>query len=184
MADFILQPILNGKKISLLPLQTDDFEALYLSASDPLIWQQHPEPSRYQRDVFQRFFDSGIASGSAFKVVDNQSGLVIGSSRYYDINLAKRELAIGYSFLARSHWGGAVNGEMKQLMLQHAFLHVDKVWLHIGADNRRSRRAVEKIGGVFSHQVENIDAAGAIEYKVHYYLTPALYQAAVLASEK
>lgn len=179
MADFVLQPVLTGKQITLLPLQADDFEALYLAASDPLIWQQHPEPNRYQREVFTRFFDSGIASGSAFKVVDNQSGLVIGSSRYYDINLAERELAIGYSFLARSHWGGAVNGEMKQLMLQHAFLHVDKVWLHIGADNIRSRRAVEKIGGVFSHQVEAKNAAGETEYKVHYYLTPALYQAAV-----
>ncbi|WP_306518008.1 GNAT family N-acetyltransferase [Rheinheimera sp.] len=182
MADFVLQPLLTGTQISLLPLQADDFEALYLAASDPLIWQLHPEPNRYQREVFQRFFDSGIASGSAFKVIDNQSGLVIGSSRYYDINLPERELAIGYSFLARSHWGGVVNGEMKQLMLQHAFLHVDKVWLHIGADNIRSRRAVEKIGGVFSHQVEDINAAGETEYKVHYYLTPALYQAAVSAA--
>ena len=178
MADFVLQPVLKGKQISLLPLQADDFQALYLAASDPLIWQQHPEPNRYQQDVFQRFFDSGIASGSAFKVVDNQSGLVIGSSRYYDIHLAKRELAIGYSFLARSHWGGVVNGEMKQLMLQYAFLHVDKVWFHIGADNIRSRRALEKVGGVFSHQVEVQNAEGATEYKVHYYLTPALYQTA------
>jgi len=179
MTHFVLQPVLTGTQITLLPLQADDFDALFQAASDPLIWQQHPEPTRYQRDVFARFFDSGMQSGSAFKVVDNQSGVIIGSSRYYDINLPERELAIGYSFLARSHWGGAVNGEMKQLMLQHAFLHVDKVWLHIGADNLRSRRAVEKIGGVFSHQVADINAAGETEYKVHYYLTPALYQAAV-----
>ena len=55
---------------------------------------------------------------------------------------------IGWTFLARSHWGGVYNGEMKRLMLSHAFKFVDNVLFFVGSTNLRSQRAVEKIGGV------------------------------------
>jgi len=63
----------------------------------------------------------------------------------------KRELAIGLTFLARSHWGGRVNSEMKSLMLDHAFTWAQRVWFHAGIDNIRSRKALEKIGAQLSH---------------------------------
>jgi len=50
--------------------------------------------------------------------------------------------------LARSHWGGVYNREMKQLMLRHAFRFVNSVIFMVGAKNLRSQRAMEKIGGV------------------------------------
>ena len=55
---------------------------------------------------------------------------------------------IGWTFLARSHWGGRYNGQMKELMLQHAFRFVSCVVFLVGPQNLRSQRAVEKIGGV------------------------------------
>jgi RimJ/RimL family protein N-acetyltransferase len=149
---FDLQPTLVGQPISLRPVTASDFEALFAVASDPLIWEQHPEPLRYQRPVFEGFFTGALASGGALVVTDNQSGEVIGSSRYYEWNPAAREVAIGYTFLARSHWGGAANREMKRLMLEHAFRSVDVVWFHVGKSNWRSRRAMEKIGGRLSHE--------------------------------
>src|SRR5215813_15412662 len=114
---FDLQPALVGETISLRPLIADDFEALYAAASDPLIWEQHPEPLRYQREVFEEFFAGALASGGALLVTDKASGEVIGTSRYYGWNPDQREVAIGFTFLVRSHWGGALNREMKQLML-------------------------------------------------------------------
>jgi RimJ/RimL family protein N-acetyltransferase len=48
---------------------------------------------------------------------------------------------------------------MKQLMLGHAFLFAKAVWFHIGSDNRRSRRAMEKIGGQLSHEAR-VEANG------------------------
>lgn len=151
-SQFDLQPTLEGEKILLTPLKPDDFEALYAVASDPLIWEQHPEPTRYQRRVFDGFFAGAIASGGALLVTDKTSRKVIGSTRYYDWNPTEREIAIGYTFLARSQWGGSTNREMKALMLNHAFRWVNVVWFHVGKNNWRSRRAVEKIGGVFSHE--------------------------------
>lgn len=58
------------------------------------------------------------------------------------------KVEIGWTFLARAYWGGVYNGEMKRLMLRHAFRFVDGVVFLVGKQNVRSQRAVEKIGGV------------------------------------
>ena len=151
---------LVGERISLRPLHADDFEAVYQAASDPLIWEMHPEPTRYQESVFRDgFFASAVRSGSAFVITENATGAVIGSSRYYDWNPARQEIAIGYTFLVRRCWGGTFNAELKHLMLAHAFRWAKVVWFHIGSDNWRSRRATEKIGAVFSHE-ENREVHG------------------------
>lgn len=143
-----------GTTISLRPLVAADFEALHAAAADPLIWEQHPDPLRYEREAFRtKFFDPAVACKLAYVVVDNATGQLVGSSRYYEQDDAKREIAIGYTFLARSHWGGSANREMKQLMLAHAFATgFDRVWFHVGKNNMRSRKAMEKIGGQFSHE--------------------------------
>ncbi|MDF2446642.1 MAG: family N-acetyltransferase [Moraxellaceae bacterium] len=151
--DFDFSPTLVGETISLRPLTADDFEAVYAAASDPLIWEQHPYPLRYRRDVFESgFWVSAVTAQGAFVITDNASGQVIGSSRYYEWDPAKQEVAIGFTFLRRSHWGGATNRELKRLMLEHAFRWARVVWFHVGSNNLRSRKAMEKIGGVFSHE--------------------------------
>ena len=145
---FDLQPTLRGDLVELRPLRAEDFDALYAVASDPLIWEQHPERERYREDVFRRFFDEAMESGGAFLILDRASGEVLGSTRYCGYDPKKSEIEIGWTFLARSHWGGRYNGEMKKLMLEHAFQFVDHVVFLVGPQNLRSRKAVERIGGV------------------------------------
>jgi N-acetyltransferase len=145
---FELQPILKGNLLTLRPLQPDEFPALFAVASDPLVWEQHPCSDRYQEEVFKGFFRDAIESGGALIVIDNKDGRVIGSSRFNAYDEAKSEIEIGWTFLARSHWGGIYNREMKQLMLRHAFRFVESVIFIIGATNFRSQRAMEKIGGI------------------------------------
>jgi RimJ/RimL family protein N-acetyltransferase len=60
---FDLQPTLVSEILELRPLGADDFERLYAVASDPLIWEQHPNFDRWQPDVFRKFFDDAIESG-------------------------------------------------------------------------------------------------------------------------
>jgi len=144
---FDLQPHLNGPNLSLRPMVEADLEAVWKVSSDPLVWALHPDPSRAERAGFERFFDSGLASGGALVVTDNATGEIIGSSRYYEWDPKLREVAIGYTFLARRYWGGQANREMKRLMLDHAFRWADTVWFHVASTNLRSRRAMEKIGG-------------------------------------
>jgi N-acetyltransferase len=149
---FDYQPHLRGPTLSLRPMTAADLEPLWQVSSDPLVWDQHPEPSRATRTGFERFFASGLASGGALTVTDNASGRVIGSSRYYDWDPERREVAIGYTFLARASWGGTANPEMKRLMLEHAFRWADAVWFHVASANLRSRRAMEKIGAQLAHE--------------------------------
>lgn len=145
---FDLQPVLTSEMLELRPLRADDFEELYAVASDPLIWEQHPNSDRCQRDVFRKFFDEAMQSGGALIAIDRKDGRVIGSSRYHCYDLERSEVEIGWTFLARSHWGGIYNGELKRLMMAHAFKFVDSVLFFIGSTNVRSQRALEKIGGV------------------------------------
>jgi RimJ/RimL family protein N-acetyltransferase len=144
---FELQPTLADERIGVRPLLAEDFEPLYAVASDPLIWEQHPTPTRWQREVFRNYFEGGMASGGALLVSDSRTGAPIGSSRYYDLDPARPQLAIGYTFIARAYWGGGYNRALKVLMLEHAFRFVKRVVFHVGAGNRRSRIAMERLGG-------------------------------------
>lgn len=145
---FDLQPTLRGALLELRPLRAEDWEALFTVASDALIWEQHPESDRYKEDVFRRYFQGAIDSGGAFLILDAADGHVIGSSRYAGYDERAREIEIGWTFLARSHWGGTYNRELKDLMLRHAFQFVDRVLFVVGPQNLRSQKALEKIGAV------------------------------------
>ncbi len=167
MQSLPIPPSIVGHTLELRPLDSADFEALYRVAADPLLWAQHPSPTRYQAPVFREWFDEALKSQSVLVVIDRASHALIGSSRYYDFSEEKREVAIGYTFLAREKWGGAANGELKRLMLDHAFRWVDTVWFHIGAQNIRSQRAMEKIGGRLSHSATK-DVAGRTQENLFY----------------
>ncbi|OOB81875.1 GNAT family N-acetyltransferase [Flavobacterium columnare] len=143
-----LQPQLENENILLAPLGEEDLGALYHVASDPLIWEQHPKKDRYQIEVFEIFFKEAIDSKGAFKIIDKKENRIIGSSRYYDLNLEDKSVLIGYTFLSRDYWGSLYNSQIKKLMLDYAFEYLEKVYFTVGASNIRSQTAIEKIGGI------------------------------------
>ncbi|MEP7267659.1 MAG: GNAT family N-acetyltransferase [Saprospiraceae bacterium] len=149
-----LQPVLKNDTVTLLPLKVDDFEKLYAVACDPLIWEQHPNPDRYQRDVFDIFFKGAMESKGAFIIFDSETKLPIGSSRYYDYDQEKKQVLIGYTFFVRDHWGGKSNIATKELMITHAFKYVENVYFHIGATNFRSQISIQRIGGEKTREIE------------------------------
>jgi RimJ/RimL family protein N-acetyltransferase len=150
-----LQPThLQNTLIHLVPLELKHFEELYSVASDPLIWEQHPTKDRYKREVFQSFFDSAIEDKAAFLVMNVKTNKVIGSSRYYEYNEAKKSIAVGYTFLAKQYWGGKYNQALKKLMLDYAFQFVDSVIFHIGEHNLRSQFATQRFGAKKLERVE------------------------------
>jgi len=146
---FELQPTLTGKLLKLRPLCLDDYAQLYKAASDPKIWEQHPNSDRYKEEVFKDYFDSAIESGGALVVLDAETNEIIGSSRYYGLDETVSEIEIGWTFLATKYWGGTYNRELKDLMLKHAYKFVEHVLFFVGPHNLRSRKAVEKLGAVY-----------------------------------
>jgi N-acetyltransferase len=163
-----LQPHLTGELVELRPLQPADWDGLFVAASDPLVWEQHPASDRYREEVFREFFQGALDSKGAFAVIDRKTGKIIGSSRYHNYDPDKSQIEIGWTFLARQYWGGKYNGEMKRLMLEHAFRFIDVVLFRVGATNLRSRKAMEKIGGVLIDERETIDLYGReIEHVIY-----------------
>jgi RimJ/RimL family protein N-acetyltransferase len=137
---------LKSEVIQLIPLEENHFEDLYNVAKDELLWEQHPNKLRYQRDVFQIFFDGAMLSKGAFLILDAQTKEVVGSSRFYDCDEKENSVLIGYTFIGRKFWGKGYNAAMKKIMLDYAFQFVDKIIFHVGASNFRSQKAMEKLG--------------------------------------
>ena len=162
------QPTLTGDRVVLRPSTPDDWDALFAVAADPLLWKVHPAHDRWREDVFRAYFDAGIASGGALTIVDRATGSVIGSSRFDNWLPDADEIEIGWTYLARSHWGGGYNAEIKRLMLDHIHRFVGTVVFTVGEGNIRSRRAMEKIGGTLRPGVVQRLMAGEMKPHVIY----------------
>jgi RimJ/RimL family protein N-acetyltransferase len=160
-----LQPThLQSDIIEIRPLEISDFEGLYKVSSDPLVWEQHPSNDRYKKEVFDALFKEAMRSNSAFAVIDKQNGTIIGSSRFYDLDIEKNSVAIGYTFIAREYWGKNYNKSLKHLMINYAFEYVANIIFHIGATNTRSQMAIGNIG---AKKIGEFEMAYAAERKVN-----------------
>jgi RimJ/RimL family protein N-acetyltransferase len=157
-ANFDRQPHLSGDLVDVRPLRESDFAEVYAVAADSLIWEQHPVPSNHEEERFRELFAQHLASGGALVAIDRRDGRIIGVTRFHGYDPRRSEIEIGWTFLARSHWGGDYDGELKRLMLAHAFRTVDRVVFLVHPQNIRSQRAVEKIGGVRAGS--RLDGAG------------------------
>ncbi len=162
-----IQPIhLKNEVVQLVPLQESDFDRLYKVASDPLVWEQHPNPNRYQKEDFKKYFEGAIFSKGAFIVIDSQTNEVIGCSRYYDFNPDANSIKIGYTFIGIDFWGKNFNKNMKSLMINHAFEKLENVLFEIGANNIRSQMAISKIGAtkIGAQEIEYYGETSKLNY--------------------
>ncbi|WP_299196621.1 GNAT family protein [uncultured Erythrobacter sp.] len=166
------QPTLEAGPLLLRPLREADWQALFAVASDPLIWEQHPAHDRWQEPVFRAFFDDALANEGALAIIDKNlgpTGTIIGSSRYQGLETGNGgSIEIGWTFLARSHWGGPTNLAMKRLMVAHALGSVAECRFAVGDDNWRSRKAMEKIGGRLTDRTDMRGMAGSERIHVYY----------------
>ncbi len=160
-----LQPLLKGKHVTLKPLSKAHFADLFLVASDPKVWEQHPRSDRYKEDVFAELFELGLKSEGAFVIVDNITDYIIGSTRFYDFDPVKNHVIIGYTFIATEYWGKGFNREAKHLLLNHAFQFVDTVLFEIGKANIRSQKAIGKIGAKLFNELV-VDDSPHLIYKI------------------
>lgn len=149
-----LQPVLEDEIVKLVPLTANDFETLYAVASDPGVWAQHPNKNRYQREVFQTFFEGALQSGGAYIIYEKSTDNAIGGTRFYDLNEEEKSILIGYTFFGKDYWGKGMNHRVKKLMLRYAFQFVDKVIFHIGANNTPSKKSISKLGAAKVDELE------------------------------
>ena len=177
------QPVLEGERLLLRPLHTDDWAEFQIVAGDPQVWEQHPQRGRWQEPALSAYFAALIDGKGALAVIEKSTGALVGASRYqYGSEADGGTIEIGSTMLARSHWGGETNREMKRLLIAHALQHVATVEFWAWLDNARSRRALEKIGARLVDRIEAVEMDGRKFPHAVYAVTAESFAAGPLSS--
>lgn len=144
--------ILDGRRVSLLPLSPGHETALNLAAADGELWKLYYTyvPAA---DGMRAYIEKALQAAAAgtqypFVIVDRADGRVVGTTRYMNIDEPNRKREIGATWLARSAQRTAINTEAKFLLLRHAFEALQCVRVEFVTDvlNEPSRAALLRIG--------------------------------------
>jgi RimJ/RimL family protein N-acetyltransferase len=172
-------PELRDERVTLVSLVHEDFDELYQAASDPLIWEQHPNKDRWKKENFSNYFEGAISSQCAFKIIDNETQKVIGSTRIYDYNPSNKSILIGYTFIIREFWGTGVNHHVKHMLISHLFsqklMDIEHIDFHIGANNVRSQISITRIGAKKIGEIEVAYYGEPSKLNYVYRITKQLY---------
>jgi RimJ/RimL family protein N-acetyltransferase len=147
-------PKLQRFGVQLLALQTQHAQGLLAAASDgdlsAITYTTVPGPSLESVEKYIQEAITAHQAGTmqAFVVCDD-AGEILGSTRYYDIEMSTPTLAIGYTFYAARAQRTHVNTACKLLLLQNAFetIGARSVYFHTSHLNLRSQAAIGRIGG-------------------------------------
>jgi RimJ/RimL family protein N-acetyltransferase len=148
-----IEPVtLSSERLTLRPLRLDDAPALTRAASDGELWQKKtttvPTPEGFEAYVQKALEIQASGLALPFATVVNDGSIVVGSTRYMNIDAANHRVEIGTTWIARSWQRTFVNTHAKFLMLQHAFetLGCNAVELRTHRLNDQSRAAIERLG--------------------------------------
>ncbi|TRX38908.1 GNAT family N-acetyltransferase [Flavobacterium sp. ZT3R18] len=147
--------ILEGNEVELLPLEAAHLDDLFLAASNKEIWEL-TSVDYSVKEIFYPNFNNALNerdSGNVypFVIIHKYSNTIIGTTRLLEICPNDKKLEIGVTWIMKEFWGTTVNLECKLLLLNYCFetLEANRVQFRAKDNNLRSRRAIEKIGGVF-----------------------------------
>lgn len=145
---------LTGRRAKLVPMHTDHIEELFEAGSDAQIWTYMPYKIETMNDM-KRLVDEALAARGRggefpFVIVDQNTGKIVGSSRFLNISQANRTLEIGWTWYHPTVWRTSINTECKYLLLRHCFETLSTIRVEFKTDSRniRSQRAIEKLGAV------------------------------------
>ena len=172
-----LEPVtLTGAAVRLEPLTFEHHQALCEVALDPEIWRWTtsqvltPEAMQHYIEAALEARDAGTAL--PFATVDLQSGAVVGSTRFANIDKLNRRVEIGWTFVAPPWQRTRINTEAKCLMLRHAFETLGCIRVELKTDslNAKSRAAILRIGATEEGTLRNhmIVTGGRIRHTVYF----------------
>jgi RimJ/RimL family protein N-acetyltransferase/nitroimidazol reductase NimA-like FMN-containing flavoprotein (pyridoxamine 5'-phosphate oxidase superfamily) len=145
--------VLRGRHVVLEPLDVSHVDELFAATDDPEVWR-HLSVARPgdRADLVAIVTDAQRAwlRGERVPWVQRcaDTGVVIGTTSYYEVDETNRSVAIGHTFLGRPWWRTGVNSEAKLLLLERAFdvLGAQRVVWHTDLRNLRSQAAIERLG--------------------------------------
>ena len=143
---------LSDRLITLEPLTALHVKEMRDLSQGKDIWTWYTEdlthPDDLEKWMSLLLKDSNAGLKMSYAVVLNESGKVIGSTSYGHIDWVEKDIEIGWTWLGADYIGSRINKHMKFLMLQYAFdqMGIERLELRTDEQNKRSRRAMEKIG--------------------------------------
>lgn len=144
--------VLERRGIRLSPLAMDHAPALLEAAGDGALWALNytavPGPSLAAVHAYVRDALEGQATGHMRPFAVFRDDVLVGCTRYYEIDPTVPTLAIGYTWYAARVQRTHVNSACKRLLLGHAFeaLGMHTVYFHTSHLNLRSQAAIERLG--------------------------------------
>ena len=146
---------LEGATIRLAPMTMDHLGALTEAGAHEELWKwtatRADSPAEMEEYVTSAIRDREAGIARPFVTIDKESGRVIGSTRYGNIDRWNRKVEIGWTWIIPGFQRTRVNTEAKYLMLRHAFetWNCVRVELKTDALNEKSRNAILRIGAKF-----------------------------------
>jgi RimJ/RimL family protein N-acetyltransferase len=143
---------LTGDLVTISPLAASDTGELVAAASDGRLWElwytSVPAPDDMADDVARRLREAAAGTLVPFTVRRADTGAVIGSTNYMNIEPEAPRLEIGGTWNAASAQRSGTNSESKLLLLGHAFevLGAIAVEFRTHWHNRQSRTAIAALG--------------------------------------
>lgn len=153
--------LLKGQHVSLVPLAESHITDLVQLAQDKRIWEYYAidgsNTGKLTTSLEQGIADREVGTQYPFVIQLTESGKIIGSTRFLDIQPAHQKLEIGWTWLHPDYWGTNINTVCKYLLLSFCFeeLQAKRVQLRTDENNQRSRKAIEKIGAQFEGILRN-----------------------------
>ncbi len=146
-----IHPIhLEGKNVLLRQPSINDLDGLSQAAQDGEIWKNSYAffPSMNEIPTYLQELLKCSNSSLPFIIIHKHSNIIVGSTRYFNIDHENHRLEIGHTWIAKAYRRTSINTETKFLMLQHAFEHTKCIAVEIRTDvlNTVSRKAIERLG--------------------------------------
>jgi N-acetyltransferase len=146
--------MIEGSVVRLEPIRRDHTELFWQVAKNDLddIFRWIPYSMRtfedFQKVVDKAFDEQEHGQSVVFATAERDSGKVIGSTRFMNIDRVNRRVEIGSTWIAPAWQRTAVNTEAKYLMLRHAFEVWGCIRVELKTDglNQKSRNAIARIG--------------------------------------
>ncbi|HXB54141.1 MAG TPA: GNAT family protein [Vicinamibacteria bacterium] len=167
---------LRGRTVRLEPMAIDHVESLCRVGLEPDLWRWIPTPVTTAEEMLA-YVTTALAEqrrgvSLPFVILEQSRNLIIGTTRYANIEPSDRRLEIGWTWLTSAHQRTGANTEAKLLLLTHAFevLGAIRVEFKTDALNEASRGAIRRLGAVEEGTLRKhrITASGRVRDTVYF----------------
>jgi RimJ/RimL family protein N-acetyltransferase len=148
-----IEPVsLKGQYVTLEPLEIQHHDALRAATLDGELWRlwytSVPAPETTSAYIQSALEARERLGAMPFVVRQSTDGVVVGSTRYFNVDEGNHRLEIGYTWYAQRVQRTAVNSESKLLLLSHAFEKLGAIAVEFRTHwfNHRSREAIARLG--------------------------------------